>query len=675
MVKVFLASPDERVFLKNAGDRAPLGILYISKALTENGIENKVFDLNHYDTEEFIKLVAAERPDWVGLSVTSSLSENSMKALAERIKPYTKIVVGGAHVSAMPESFAGIAEAVVVGYGERGLLGVIRDGKRGVVREHSDINEFPAPDRTKLDYRRYTMSTDSLKTATLVTSRGCPFNCVFCASHERKVQFRNPETIREEVKELKREGFEAIYILDENFCVRDDHFNAISGMMKEEGMKYRIEMRTSDVNDKKAARLKETGCVYVALGLESGDNTILKLANKCTTVEQNRKAIEIFHKYQIPVKGFFIIGLPGETEETARKTIAFAEEMRGRGLTYADFYVLTPFPGSPVWDNPEKYGIKILSRDFNSYMQVWDPVIETATLSRERIKFLADEARSGWQKCKVVITGGNGFIGRRVAQRLRLGGRYDVMLFDRENSKDINRREHFDGLSADYVIHLAATTKSMNEEDMLNTNVLGTLNVLEFCRKTGAKMIFASSAAVYGNAKSPINESCVPAPISTYGKTKAACEVFCEQYNKCFGISTAILRFFNVYGPGQKLGMLIPHILSSMNKDTVSLMSANPRRDYVHVDDVAEAIEKSMRLRGFNVINIGTGKSHSNSEVAGMLVPAGKKIVYTDNTPSDSDIYADISKAKKLIDWEPHIYLENSLKELQKVIRDEQSPN
>lgn len=664
MVKVFLVSPDERAFLRNAGDRAPLGILYISRALTENGIENEVFDLNHYDTEKFIKRVAEEKPDWVGLSVVSSPSEKSIKKIAERIKQHTKIVVGGAHVSAIPESFSSIADAVIVGYGEIGILKVIKEGRRGIIREPADINQFPMPERAKLDYRKYVMNIEGLKTATLITSRGCPFNCVFCASHERRVQFRNPESVREEVKELKREGYEAVYILDENFCIKSDHFNAITSLMKEEGMKYRIEMRTNDVTEDRAAKLKDTGCIYVALGLESGDNKILELANKKTSVEQNKRAIEIFHKYQIPVKGFFIIGLPGETEETARKTIEFAEEMRSTGLTDADFYALTPFPGSAIWENPEKYGIKILSRDFDSYMQTGEPVIETGGLSREKIKSLVVEARSRWQKLgKIIITGGSGFIGREIAEKL--AEKYEIIFFDRRHGKDVTKKEDFEGLTADYVIHLAAVIKGENSEEILSTNAVGTLNVLEFCKKTGAKLVFASSAAVYGNAKSPIKEDCKLAPISAYGKSKAACESLCEHYHKMFGTSVTILRFFNVYGPGQGTGMLIPDIIEGLKKDVVSLVNPNPKRDYVHVRDVAEAIERSMKLSGLNIINIGTGKSHSGADVAAMMVPEDKKIVYSDNSPSDSDIYADIVLAKKVLGWEPKITLEKGIKELQ----------
>ena len=206
------------------------------------------------------------------------------------------------------------------------------------------------------------------------------------------------ENIKGEVRELKKQGYDAVYILDENFIIKKEHFDAVTQIMKEEEMKYRVEFRSSNVNESIAKKLKDTGCIYTAIGFESGDDEILKRVNKKTSVEKNRKAIEILGKYEIPVKGFFIIGLPGETEETARKTVAFSEEMKYKGLTSADFYSLTPFPGSPIWDDPEKYGIKILSRDFDSYLQKEDPVIETENLSRDKIKEIVEEGRNKWKK-------------------------------------------------------------------------------------------------------------------------------------------------------------------------------------------------------------------------------------------------------------------------------------
>lgn len=399
-MKFFLVSPNERNFLWDAGDRAPLGILYISSALSANRIDNEVFDLNHYSLNDLLAKIKKEKPDYVGLSIISSASFKQMKELSEKIKELsqnTKIIVGGPHVSALPQSLDGLAYASIVGYGERGILKVI-DGEKGIVKEDIDVNEFPIPNRSKLDSNNYSMYINNLRTASIVTSRGCPHNCVFCAKHDRKVRFRDSKNIKEEVRKLKEQGYNAIYILDENFVIKENHFEEVTQIMDKERMKYKIEMRTNDVTEERVKRLKQTGCIETALGIESGDNQILKNIKKGTTVEINRRAIEIFKNQEIPVKGFFIIGLPGETYETARKTIEFAEEMRNKGLTNADFYSLSPFPGSEIWKNPEKYDIRILSKNFDNYLQKGNPIIETEHLSIKKIEELLKEARTRWKK-------------------------------------------------------------------------------------------------------------------------------------------------------------------------------------------------------------------------------------------------------------------------------------
>lgn len=668
-MKVFLVSPDERNFLHNAGDRPPLGLMYISSALTKNKIDNEIFDLNHFDVNKFLEKVKLERPEWVGMSVVSSPCYKQMKEIGKQIKlisPETKIMVGGAHVTAMPESFEGIADAIIIGNGEVGAVKAIK-GMEGIIYEEVDINNISLPDREKLnqnDYSMYTYDYETnreLRTATMMTSRGCPFNCVFCSNHEKKVQFRNPENIRQEIKKLKEQGYEAVYIFDENFLVRKEHFNEITNIFKEERIKYRVEMRSTDVNEEVIKKLKETGCISVALGIESGDDGILRKINKGTTVESNKKAVGLFSKYGVPVKGFFIIGLPGETEETAKKTIEFAEELRNKGLNFADFYALTPFPGSPVWNNPEEYGIKILSKNFDEYLQKGDPVIETEHLSKEKIKELIEEARARWQKLgKILVTGSRGFLGKDLIEKLK--NNYEVIAFDKENGKNIEKIEDFEGIFVDKVIHLAALTRHKNELEMFNTNVIGTLNVLEYCKKIGKGLIFASSAAVYGNAKSPIKEDSDLNPISFYGLTKTIGEKLCWFYNQNYGISTIILRIFNLYGPEQQKGFIIPDIISQLENQNISLGNPNPKRDFIYIDDVVEAISKSMKKNSFDIINIGSGKSYSIKEVAEKIVK-GKDVVYSGGEER-SDIYADVTRAKKVLGWEPKISLDDGLKRI-----------
>jgi radical SAM superfamily enzyme YgiQ (UPF0313 family) len=281
-------------------------------------------------------------------------------------------------------------------YGERGILEALK-GQTGIINSPSKFNDYPLPNRKKIDSKNYSLDIGGFNGTTMISSRGCPFGCVFCASHEKIVQFRTLESIERELNEINNLDYKAVYVLDENFLNDKSLYEKIN-LFNNQRIKYKIEGRTNNITPQLAESLRKTGCLEISLGIESGNDEILKRINKRTTVEENRRAIKILGKTGINVKGFFILGLPGETKETARETIRFAEEMKEVGLTSADFYVLTPFPGSEVWDNPEKFGIKILSRNFNEYLQKGDPVIETEKLNQEEIKELLIEARERWKK-------------------------------------------------------------------------------------------------------------------------------------------------------------------------------------------------------------------------------------------------------------------------------------
>ncbi len=261
---------------------------------------------------------------------------------------------------------------------------------------------------------------------------------------------------------------------------------------------------------------------------------------------------------------------------------------------------------------------------------------------------------------KILITGSEGFVGNRLVEKL--GNKYNLELFDKNFNKDIINPKIFENLNADFVIHLAAITKSNDLSNMFNVNVNGTLNVLEFCKTSGAKLIFASSSAVYGDIDSPIKENSNLKPSSYYAMTKKLGEEMCRFYYDKFSVDSTILRIFNPYGPNQTDGFLISDILSQLDKSEIDLGNPRPKRDYIYIDDLVDAIDKSLDLKDFNIINIGTGISYSVKELANQITD--KKINFNDNSLVKSDIYADISKAKKLLSWVPKVSLKEGIKYL-----------
>ena len=232
---------------------------------------------------------------------------------------------------------------------------------------------------------------------------------------------------------------------------------------------------------------------------------------------------------------------------------------------------------------------------------------------------------------------------------------------------------------ADVVVHLAASTGVIPsiEDPMADCmdNVVGTLNVLEGARKNGFKrFIFASSGAPLGEQKPPIHEEMVPRPISPYGASKLAGEAYCAAYHSSFGLHTVTLRFGNVYGPHSK------HKSSVVSKFITHIINSEPlpiygdgyqTRDFVYVDDLVRAISLSLEGpdMGGQIFQIATHKEHSVIEIAEELNilaerHLGRKsdIVFENERKGEiRQNYSDISKARKMLGFEPKYNLKTGL--------------
>jgi len=367
MSEVYLITPDERAYLQDAGDRMPLGVLYLSIALEEAGIRHRVYDMNHDSRHEIIRGIKKEKPDAVGLSILTP-SYNQMRQFAMDIQGYTgKIIAGGFHVTNMPGSLDDVVDVEVYGYGEEAIIEALNTEAKHLKVE-IDIDKYPIPNRKKLDKRRYNYTLDGMRAATMMVQRGCPYNCSFCSNFDKQPKRREIEGIREEVRQLKEEGYEAVYFLDDSFTLNRTFAAYVGLIMRDHGLKYRIEARATHLDEELVKHLAETGCTTVGIGIESGDNGVLEKARKGQTTEQVVEALQRLRRYHIKAKGFFIFGLPGETLESMTRTLIFADRLKREGLlSFADFYPLTVFPGSPIWKNPEKFGIEINDRNFEDY--------------------------------------------------------------------------------------------------------------------------------------------------------------------------------------------------------------------------------------------------------------------------------------------------------------------
>ena len=285
---------------------------------------------------------------------------------------------------------------------------------------------------------------------------------------------------------------------------------------------------------------------------------------------------------------------------------------------------------------------------------------------------------------KIMITGSNGFIGSVLTKHFDEPIGYDIVLDRRMSVLNQHALSLFmDKAQPNIVIHLAGNpfaTKSVEDPvyDM-NLNIGGTLNLLETCKNRKIDLLlFSSTAYVYGEPlDQPIDENHQRFHMGTntpYGISKTACESYCNYYNKKCSVPITIMRFFNIYGPNQPLGLVIPDILDNVMKSKdgkVKLRGTDAdSRDFLYVDDLADAISQIVKKRIVGeTINLGGKGNVKIIDLAKKIAEiAGKDITFEVKKQSEaskiSSLHADISKAEKLLDWSPKTSLEDGLKKV-----------
>ncbi len=219
----------------------------------------------------------------------------------------------------------------------------------------------------------------------------------------------------------------------------------------------------------------------------------------------------------------------------------------------------------------------------------------------------------------VLVTGSDGFVGRHVVTALRNSG-YTVYEFDRRDGDIATAELSYDRL--DHIIHLASMVyvplSWENPYPFYRTNVLGTVNVLELCRRTGCRLTYISSY-IYGTPQYlPVDENHPVDPASPYNHSKFMAEEACRFYAGTFNVPVVIFRPVNIYGPGQNPDFLIPFIINQITDPSskqVEVKDLRPRRDYLFIDDFTNALLRSFTLDGFHIFNLGSGKSVSVEEI------------------------------------------------------------
>ncbi|GFO68518.1 hypothetical protein GMLC_20970 [Geomonas limicola] len=305
--------------------------------------------------------------------------------------PEAKHIAGGPHAVTFREESLKVFDALVLGDGERCLVEALEDLERGSLkkvyeqRALIDINEYPFPRRHFLPASavarpglvslKNTPGYEKLRSTTVIFSRGCPYDCRFCAIPEVReyapgVRYRKPEFVEEEIEYLKKEyGVEGISLLDE-ISIPLPRAQAVAHLeaIGRTGIVWRAQCRVDGITPEIAKLAREAGCVTMAMGVESVSQRSLDLISKRINVAKTRESIRLLKEAGIECRIYMILGLPGEPEDIVQQTWDFIEETDPESVYLS---VFTLRPGTEVYTNPERFGIKRVSSDWSKTMHMY----------------------------------------------------------------------------------------------------------------------------------------------------------------------------------------------------------------------------------------------------------------------------------------------------------------
>lgn len=367
----------------------PLGLGYIAQVLSKEGHSVAILDANahRWSSEVIEQKIRDSRFDLVGIGglITEYKYIKWLVSVLKKHHPKKMILLGGGLATAVPKLILEKLDVdiIVVGEGEetvKELARVLINGGdlqkvKGIwYKENGSIHQtlpheliqdlncipFPRWDLFPLDLYLTTptlgFDTDSnIKTMNLITSRGCPYRCVYCY-HDMwgyKFRARSADNIIEEIKFLRKQyGVRGISFTDDTFILDKKRVYELCDKLINQKIEvlWSCNGRVDLVNPDLLRRMRRAGCVAIAYGIESGSQKMLDAMRKQVTVEQAKKAIQWTREADIAPLTYMIIGMIGETEQTVQETIDFCRQT----ATFAEFSILTPIPGSEIYKRAEK---------------------------------------------------------------------------------------------------------------------------------------------------------------------------------------------------------------------------------------------------------------------------------------------------------------------------------
>ena len=414
--KILLIEPPFYRLHKNSYslDRIPFGLAYLAGSILENtswdvkvyntdfipsikrkkisflageGFDNYVKNLNDLSGKvwsEVKEIIKEYKPDVVGVSVKSAtyISAQNVAKIVKELDSNIKIIFGGPHPTmAKDEIFKNpYVDFTVLGEGEitiaellksiqiesvpndvKGIMfrhngGIIKTQARKYIKNLDSLS-YPHHIAKKVlhDYEKY--PTNSFKY--IFASRGCPYNCHFCASKEiwtRSVRFRTVENVIDEIKGIRNNGIKRLHFDDDTFGVNKKYIKELCSEIKNEvpDIKWSCEIRADLIDDEIVLAMKQAGCETIQVGFESGNDELLRLMGKGLKVNEILTACKTIKKHKIELQTFFLVGYPYETEEMLKDTVKMMKKSKSDKILYSIF---TPYPHTELYDFCKSKGL------------------------------------------------------------------------------------------------------------------------------------------------------------------------------------------------------------------------------------------------------------------------------------------------------------------------------
>lgn len=397
-MKVLLINPPAKNLVKTfapdavteeVGFYPPIGLLYVATVARKTlgaRIDIEVLDtqVEKMDYPDVQKALEEKRPDIVGISCMTFLLIDALNVarMAKKVNPETQVVIGGTHPSIYPAEMLQQPEIdfIVIGEGEyifsellealankgscAGIKGLgYKENGRSVLNPPRDfiqnLDSLPFPDRDLLPYKKYysVLGKGREVMTGLLTTRGCPFNCIFCTVKDGKTcRMRSPENVVREIEECYAQGITDFDIIDDTFIISKQRTMEIADLILERGLKITLDVRArvDTVDQEVLDKIAQAGCTRIRFGVESGNPQVLENLRKGITIEQAKAAFKMAKKSGLVTFAYFMLGSPGEKAAEIEQSIKLAKEINP---DFVQFLITTPFPATDLYELGREQGV------------------------------------------------------------------------------------------------------------------------------------------------------------------------------------------------------------------------------------------------------------------------------------------------------------------------------